>query len=497
MRKYPLSVAVGPGGAHGGLSFAGKLLPMYRCMGAASMPPYTMVEPGTQVYREDLGVVMVSGPAGWSVLGHERRAMGPGARVALLGASIVARCSPALASNIYTVYTMANWAALTNARLGGILEFTVFGGVGGDQIAAIKSRYASEIRPYLAAGDYVFLGGDGFGNSIANSVSVASMYADWLDVVGMILADGCTPIVATCPPNSQVTSATKQELWCGINRAVVETCRTDPRLVLVRWDVPHTDPTTTYADSPSGNGWTIDGTHQQPKLAIEYDKAFYNAILPRLTGGNLFLPWHTHNSDAYRLVENPTMSGNVGGVATSWALSGAGTTGSKVARTDKMGHNREWQRLLSAAAGANAVLSPSAAFSLPVSGPLIPVPGVSYVKGYTRVQVNGTPVNLRGIQLDLQFTGGTTQRAIGLSTGSIAAASGGNYTDIGPYLPTGIPLVIETPAILLPAVATGIKTNITVTKSGAGNMDADVYISDVMVRIYKSAPPQSASGVID
>lgn len=474
----------------------GRLVPNYTVPSVADLPPVSMVRPGVLIQCRNTGAIMASTDTGWIVVGYDRRNVGAGVRVALLGASIIARCTPALASGIYTVYTMANWAALANARLGGVLEYTVFGGVGGDPIAAIRARYETDVRPYLLPGDYVFLGGDGFGNSIANSVSVASMLADWQAIVAWIFEDGCTPIVATCPPNAQITSAAKQDLWCGINKAVMDACRADPRLIPVRWDIPHTDPTTTYANSPAANGWTIDDTHQQPKLAVEYDRLFAEAIAPHIIGGKVFLPWHTHNADAYRLVENPTMSGSAGGVATSWSLSGAGTTGSKVARTDKWGHNREWQRLLSAAATANAVLTSAAAFTLPVSGVLVPVPGVDYVRGYARIQVNAAPVNLRGVQLDLQFSG-STQRAIGLSTGATAAASGGNYTDIGPYLPTGIPLVIETPAIQIPAGATAIKPNITVTKSAAGNMDADIYVSDVLIRLATSSPPKSGPGVID
>ena len=420
-------------------------------------------------------------------------------RIAIIGASIVNRCARGTASGIYTVYSMANWLQWANARLGCLLEPVVFGGIGGNPIAAVQNRYATEVHPYVREGDFVYVGGDGFGNSITSDIPVATMFSSWLTLISQILADGCTPIVATCPPNGNVTNAAKANLWYGINNLVIAYAASDPRVILQRWDMIHLSPTATYPNSPLADGWTIDDTHPQPRLSIAIGdqlvdglQAFLGSALAKVNA----VPWHSHNSDSYRLVTNPTMSGTVGGVASNWTLAGAGAVGTKVSRSD-LGHQREYQRIVTTAGTAHSTLTADV-FTIPTVGVFIPAKGVDYVRAFARVKLNAAPTNLRGIQLDIQFNG-STQRTIGLSTGSIAAASGGNYADAGPYMKVDEWLTICTPHLLLPVGATGIRPIITVSKSAAGNITSDVYVSDVCIEVVPAAevPPQSAAAVID
>ena len=424
---------------------------------------------------------------------------GVGLRVALLGASIVNRCSPApVSAGTYNVFTPANWFQWANARLEGKLKVVAYAGIGGNPIAAVQNRYATEVKPYIQPGDFVFVGGDGFGNSITSDISVSAMYSSWLTLVEAIIADGCIPIVATCPPNGNITNAAKAALWYGINKKVLDYCRSNTKVMLVRWDTPHSDPLETYPNSPSAKGWTIDNIHPQPKLSIKGFGANFYDVMQAACADIQGVPWHVHNADVYRLLDNPTMSGTVSGVATNWTLTGTGAVGTKVARTD-LGEAREFQRITCTAMAANAVLA-SSSFTIPTVGDFIPVPGTDRVKGYTRIRLNSSvaPVNLKGIQADIQFNG-SPLRTIAFATGATAAATGGTYADAGQYIPQNEWLVLETPEIVLPAGVTGIKMNITITRIASVNMTCEVDISDAYIEILPStsAIPLSAAGTVD
>lgn len=365
--------------------------------------------------------------------------------------------------------------AWLQAKLNHRLRIVNYSGVGGQGILSGAARFQADALSYQP--DYVFIGGDLAANFVGNPNygSGADVGIYMQQMVDAAIDAGVRPIIATMPPNATVDTDAAAIEWHEGNRAVIEIAKDNPGVILWRWDKPYTNYTQTYPNAPAVDGYTVDGTHLEVAGAVAYAEELFptlDKILPELDviDAHWVNPGTTSTDYEGHYIFNPAMTGDVGGYASGWTKAGGTATGSKVARTDH-GVNHEWQQIDIAAATADVSLTST---SISLANIDLAVGDTIWAIGEMQRVDSVTPVNCKGISMEILYTGGGAGSQIAMNTG-------GSFVDWCEDIPGDETLTFETPEDEIPSGVTAIRIRWTFKKGSGGNITVRALLGDHMI----------------
>lgn len=227
------------------------------------------------------------------------------------------------------------WAQSFLAQRVGLLKNA---GVAGNTTAQMLARLQADVIDLAPAWCVVEVGP----NDASGDVAVATTQANLTSIITTLQAAGIRVAVATPTTTTGHTAAQKQAVF-DVARWLRSYALTENRSVVLA------DFLSVWADPATGAPVTVltdDGSHPSADGAQRLGKVLADALSP-------FIPAVRHvatsNADTGNLFTNGMLTGDVSGLATSWAISNGNggspntRTPTKVARTD--GLPGEWQQI--------------------------------------------------------------------------------------------------------------------------------------------------------
>jgi lysophospholipase L1-like esterase len=261
----------------------------------------------------------------------------------IIGDSITEYNGPALSGSSW--YTNARgYFTMANALMGQRFKILSNLAVGGYHLnEAGETDILGTVPAAIAlAPDYVMFMG-GINDVDTTEDTAATIEANWQAVVEALVAAGIKVVTSTITSSSATTEA-RRDVRDAVNTWITAYCAAHPDIVCADLGAVVTDPATRQ---PRALYNESDGSHPLPYGAYRMGAAIasrFTAIPPKERY------FGTRNPDTI-LNANPTMTGDVSGLATGFTQSGTPTpTPSKVARTD--GCPGQWQQLVVGTRGA-------------------------------------------------------------------------------------------------------------------------------------------------
>lgn len=271
----------------------------------------------------------------------------PGSRVVVLGDSITQYNGQDTQRRSNKGYF--NWA---NAILGGGLNLVHNGGVSGETSADVLARLWGSALAHNPHWVILMVGT----NDASDEVPVDDYAANIRDIVGQLVDQGIKVVLCTLTPRNWSTAAIKTKFF-QYNDFLREFAR-NAGVYLCDW-YPNL---AKAADGTALTDYTEDGLHPS-SLGAHRMGVVLAGLLDEL--GVAGSPLSFGSGDNTGLLTNPSLEGDVAGVATSWSTGGGGSfVASKEARTDLDG---SWQQL--ALASGTVTFGPTAAPAVPGTGP--------------------------------------------------------------------------------------------------------------------------------